>query len=674
MGSEVVTTIRGIGPTQARRLERLAIRTKLDLILHLPFRYQDRTKLSPLRDIEVGSDYLVQGEIVDVEVVESAHRNNRSLFVTIADDSGTLNLRLLHYSSRQYRQFAQGSWLRLFGPVRFGARGLEMVHPEYRLFFNDPGPPDPELKPVYHTTSGISSARLGSWIQQALSETAFLPKFAYLDQFLGDAIRNIHNPDIKGGFEAIELARQRVVVDELLAFVLLQRRRKVQQKSFKTRAMKESPRLGQALIDSLHFTLTGSQESVINEVISDLSQTRPTLRLIQGDVGSGKTVVAVYAAAHAAQHGFQTAFMAPTELLAEQHHATLSQWLGPLGIDVTLLAGRIPVAVRREREKAIASGESLVAVGTHALFQRRTSFDRLGLAIIDEQHRFGVHQRMQLRDKGILPHQLVMTATPIPRTLAQYLYADMDISAITELPPGRIPVATSVHPPRKREDVIQAVRRKVEAGFQAFWVCVSIEESEQFDFKPVDHVIVELREKLSGIKVDYVHGRMAPDEKTARMQAFRQGEIQVLVATTVIEVGIDVPNATLVVIDNAERLGLAQLHQLRGRVGRGAAASHCMLNYNTPLSKQARLRLHAVRDSNDGFYLAQKDLELRGAGEVFGMRQSGDDNFRVADLRRDIDLLKVASDLSRQLIADDNELASEIINTWSPPESDYASV
>lgn len=674
MSSELVTSIGGIGPTQARRLERLAIRTKLDLILHLPFRYQDRTTISSLRGIESGQEHLVQGEIVSVNVVESQHRNNSSLLVTIDDGDGRLNLRLMHYSRRQRAQFKEGNWLRLYGIVRFGARGLEMVHPEYRRFDTFPGVPEPRYNPVYHSTSGISSARIGTWVNKALNETAFLPKFTYRDMTLGEAIVQLHEPDVGHGLEVIERARERIIVDELLAYVLLQKRRRVQQQSFKTRALEQESRLGLDLVESLHFTLTNSQEDVINDVVRDLKQTRPMLRLIQGDVGSGKTVIAAYAAAHAAQHDVQTAFMAPTELLAEQHYTTLSEWLSPLGIDVVLLAGRMPAAIRRQREQAIANGESLVAVGTHTLFQKRTSFSRLGLAIIDEQHRFGVHQRMQLRDKGILPHQLVMTATPIPRTLAQYLYADMDISSITELPPGRTPVVTSVHPPRRRDRVIDAVRRKVDAGYQAFWVCMSIEESAQFDFKPIEHVIVELKEKLSGIKVDYVHGRLSPEEKTSRMQAFRNGEIQLLVATTVIEVGIDVPNATLMVIDNAERLGLAQLHQLRGRVGRGSAASHCMLNYDAPLSDAAQERLHAVRDSNDGFYLAQKDLELRGSGEVFGVQQSGMDNFRIANLSRDMDLLKNASDLANELAEGRTELASAIIDTWSPPESDYASV
>ena len=674
MSSELVTTIAGIGPTQARRLERLGIRTKLDLILHLPFRYQDRTTVSSLRGIEVGREHLVLGEITSVEVIQSLHRNNSSLLVTIDDGEGRLNLRLMHYSSRQRAEFRKGNWLRLYGAVRFGARGPEMVHPEYRRFDAFPGQPEPEYKPVYHSTAGISSARIGAWVNKALNEIAFLPQFSYRDMTLGEAILQLHDPDVARGLDIIERARERIIVDELLAYILLQKRRKVQQRSFKTRALEQESRLGRDLVEALHFTLTNSQEQVIEEVIDDLQRTRPMLRLIQGDVGSGKTVVAAYAAAHAAQHGIQTAFMAPTELLAEQHYTTLSEWLSPLGIDVALLAGRMPAKVRRQREQAIANGDSLVAVGTHTLFQKGTSFHRLGLAIIDEQHRFGVHQRMQLRDKGALPHQLVMTATPIPRTLAQYLYSDMDISEITELPPGRTPVVTSVHSPRRREKVIDAVRRKVDAGYQAFWVCMSIEESAQFDFKPIEHVIVELRQKLPGIKVEYVHGRVSPEEKTSRMQAFRNGEIQLLVATTVIEVGIDVPNATLMVIDNAERLGLAQLHQLRGRVGRGAAASHCMLNYDTPLSEHARGRLHAVRDSNDGFYLAQRDLELRGSGEVFGVQQSGSDNFRIADLGRDIEMLKDADELADELAEQNAELASAIIDTWSPPESDYASV
>ncbi len=674
MPSEPVTNLRGVGPTLAKRLQKLNIRTKLDLILHLPFRYQDRTRVTPLSQLTSGSEHYVQGQILTVEK-QSGPRP--SVYVAIGDtENARLNMRLLHYSPRQVSQLSEGMWLRLYGTVRLGRKGLEMVHPEYRAFHSDPGPPPPEFVPVYRKTHGLSSARLGNLIRQALDEVAYLPSFRHQGFTLGESIRLLHEPDPKRGLEGLDKARKRVAFDELLAFNLLQSRRHVQQRTYTTFALEKSGSLGDQLLGSLGFTLTAAQSRVVQDILDDLKQPRPMLRLVQGDVGSGKTVVAALAIVRAAENDMQTAFMAPTEILAEQHHATLSRWLAPLGIQVGLLTGRMSAPARRARQDAIAKGDDMVAVGTHALFQTTTRFKSLGLAIIDEQHRFGVHQRMLLRDKGRLPHQLIMTATPIPRTLAMYLFADMDVSTIDEMPPGRQPIETTIHSAKRREQVISAVNRLLQSGQQVFWVCAAIEQRdpEDGDFRGTQDVLQELGQKLPDVRVAHLHGRMKTEEKQTIMEKFRRREVQLLVATTVIEVGIDVPNATLMVVDDADRFGMAQLHQLRGRVGRGAKKSYCLLTFDPPISETSRQRLEALRQCNDGFELAKLDLDIRGPGEVFGTAQSGVENFRIANLAADSNLLQEARQRGRELINSNPELASSIIDTWTPSTSDYAAV
>lgn len=674
MPSEPVSRLRGVGPAIAARLQRLNIRTKLDLILHLPFRYEDRTKITPIDQISSGAEHYVQGRVLKVDVVRS---QRPSVYVAIGEGHQTrLHMRLLHYSSRQVEQLQEGVWLRVYGLVRLGRKGMEMIHPEYRVFTRDPGAPQPEYIPVYPATQGLTSARIGSLIRRALNETAFLPNYTHQELTLGKALRLLHEPDVDRGWDGLNEARKRVAFDELLAFLLLRHRRQIQRSSFSTIALNEKRDLHSMCLKSLGFSLTNAQEKVVHEVLSDLARPKPMLRLLQGDVGSGKTVIAALAIVRAAENSTQTAFMAPTELLAEQHYETLSQWLSPLGIQVGLLTGRLSTSARKSRQEAIVRGEDTVIVGTHALFQESTKFNSLGLAIIDEQHRFGVHQRMQLRDKGRLPHQLIMTATPIPRTLAMYLFADMDVSVIDEMPPGRQTIETTVHSAKQRERVISAVGDLLASGQQAYWVCAAIDPRDPDDgnFRGTTDVLEELKAKLPRAKIGHLHGRMKTEEKDQIMKGFRSGEIQLLVATTVVEVGIDVPNATLMVVDDADHFGLAQLHQLRGRVGRGTKKSYCMLMYDPPISTASRNRLNALREHTDGFKLAHLDLSTRGPGEVFGKKQSGTESFRIADLVMDAELLQETRVQGERLLKEDPEMASKIIDTWTPSESDYAAV
>ena len=722
-----VTVLAGIGPESAEKLRRLNIETIGDLVLHLPFRYQDRTRSVPLADLVPGVECLVTGRVASVNV---SYGRRRALVVTIAgrdtiagsdthrsvgaegdthravmdttdedthadgdthadeediaDRDTHLAVRFFHFSARQRKGFEPGLWMRCFGEVRRGPLGLEMVHPEYRLHAEEPGPPTAEQTPIYRVTQGLTPKRLGQWIDKALdgvADAAFsrLPDEQFPD--LLTAIRFLHRPDAEpGAAHRIEAARARVALDEFVGHYLVLKHRQALAKTQSTLPLPSRRQLGRELLHQLGFRLTRAQARVTSEVLGDLDTHRPMMRLLQGDVGSGKTVVAAFAAIRAAEHGYQTAIMAPTEILAEQHFETLSLWLPPLGIDVGLLTGRQSAAERRTRLAAVAEGRDLVVIGTHALFQTGVEFRALALAIIDEQHRFGVHQRMLLRDKGRLPHQLVMTATPIPRTLTMALYADMDVSTIDELPPGREPVRTHLATMSRREEVIERVARTCRAGRQVYWVCTLIEEEEEaVETGRRLHAAVATHEELlralpDGLRVGLVHGRLPPVEKGGAMAAFKTGEIDVLVATTVIEVGVDVPNATLMVIDNAERLGLAQLHQLRGRVGRGGGRSSCILLYEPPLSEVARQRLSTMRETNDGFTIAEKDLELRGPGDVLGTRQTGEQTFKLADLSADRALVPKAVRLGDRLLADDAATARTVVETWARGDVEYASV
>ena len=674
---EPLTALPGIGPGSATKLARLGLVTVRDLILHLPFRYEDRTRSVPFDDLTAGQECLVTGQVLQAQL---AYGRRRSLTVRLSDGGGTLTARFFHFAPSQRHAMRPGLWMRCFGEVRGGPSGLEMVHPEYRLHKEEPPPVAPQLTPVYRATQGIKSARLRDWVPLALAHCDGLHAATLESRefpLLLDAIRYLHAPDAAG--EHLRAARERVVLDELLGHYLALKQRRAAMRADQTTALPPRRQLGRELLNRLGFQLTRAQARVTAEVLGDLSSSQPMQRLLQGDVGSGKTVVAAFAATRAAEHGLQTAVMAPTEILAEQYFETLSAWLPPLGIGVGLVTGRQGAAERRARLAALAEGEDLVVVGTHALFQSGVEFHDLALAIIDEQHRFGVHQRMLLRDKGRLPHQLVMTATPIPRTLTMALYADMDVSTIDEMPPGRLPATTRTAAMSRRREVMARVARICASGRQAYWVCTLIEDDDASDGRPprnsAEATFEELQRDMAGdLRLGLVHGRLPPAEKSAAMAAFKAGEIDVLVATTVIEVGVDVPNATVMVIDNAEGLGLAQLHQLRGRIGRGGSRSECILLFAPPLSAVAKQRLSIIRETTDGFRIAEKDLELRGPGDMLGTRQTGEQTFRMVDLATDRALLPEAVRLGDQLLAENPPAAAAIVDLWAPAQAEYATV
>ncbi|RAP59619.1 ATP-dependent DNA helicase RecG [Oleiagrimonas sp. MCCC 1A03011] len=684
-GREPVTVLNGIGPALARALEKLGVACVQDLWFHLPLRYEDRTRITPIRELAIGQPAQVEGE---VEAVESGFRYRAQLKVAIGDDStSTLLLRFFHFRKAQADQLRIGTRLRCYGDVRMGTRGPEMIHPQYQRVQKGM-PLDARLTPVYPTTEGLGQKRLRSVIEKALErlpdEDALELIPAPLREGLGlgslrEALLTVHRPppeaDLAALARGVHPAQQRLAFEELLTQHLSLQRLRAQVRSRRAPALHGDGSLRARMLQQLPFALTGAQTRVDAEVLEDLRQGRPMLRLVQGDVGSGKTVVAALAALAAVECGWQAALMAPTELLAEQHLANLRAWLEPLGIEVAWLAGKVQGRARKKALEAVAGGAQVV-VGTHALMQEGVAFQRLGLVIIDEQHRFGVHQRLALRDKGaegdLVPHQLVLTATPIPRTLAMSAYADLDVSSIDELPPGRTPVQTVAIAGSRRGEVVERLRAACGEGRQAYWVCTLIEESEQLTAQAAEVVHAELAAALPGLRVELVHGRMKAREKLAVMQAFKSGEVAVLVATTVIEVGVDVPNASLMVIENAERLGLAQLHQLRGRVGRGSVASSCVLLYHTPLSALARERLQVMRETSDGFRIAEKDLELRGPGEVLGTRQTGRLEFRVADLARDAHLLPAVQRVGAAMLRDHPQRAERLVRRWIGTAARYA--
>lgn len=678
--------LKGVGPALAGKLEKLGLERVEDLLFLLPLRYEDRTRLRKIGSLGIGERGLVSGQVL---LAETVYRGRRSLLVRISDGTGQLTLRFFHFSNSQREQFQPGIGIACFGEARRGPGGLEMVHPEYRLLRggDDPDTSD-SLTPVYPSTEGVQQGRLRNLTGQALALLSKTPPAELLPESLrqgmpslADAIRYLHRPppeaDLATMREGRHPAQQRLAFEELLAHFLSLRAVR------DTANLLPAPRLpaGSPLVDdfvaSLPFELTGAQQRVCADIGRDLEGPHPMMRLIQGDVGSGKTVVAAIACLQAVAAGVQAAIMAPTELLAEQHLQSFTAWLEPLGIKPAWLAGSQKAADRRRSLAAIESGEACVIVGTHALFQEGVRFHRLGLVVIDEQHRFGVHQRMALRDKGNpkfgQPHQLVMTATPIPRTLAMAAYADLDTSIIDELPPGRQPVTTIAISDSRRDEVIARVRAACQEGQQAYWVCPLIEESDVLDYEAAEASYRVLVEQLPNVRVGLVHGRMKPAEKERGMRAFKEGRIQLLVATTVIEVGVDVPNASLMIIENAERMGLSQLHQLRGRVGRGNAQSHCVLLYRAPLGQLAKKRLAVLRESNDGFVVAQADLELRGPGELLGTRQTGLPDYRIADLGRDAHLMPKVQTAANRL-ADDKASRDAIIRRWLGDASRYAKV
>ncbi|MGB8635546.1 MAG: ATP-dependent DNA helicase RecG [Rhodanobacteraceae bacterium] len=674
-----LTELDGVGPALAARLGKLGLEQLRDLWFHLPLRYEDRTRVIPISALKVGQAAQIVGV---VDGVDRGFRYRPQLKLVLSDESGaSVLLRFFHFNRSQSMQLQPGVRLRCFGEVRWGAQGLEMVHPQYsRLAPNATAVTEDCLTPVYPSTEGLGQKRIARLVAESLrnlpeeSVIELLPQ-ALRSQLkltsLREALLTLHRPpadtDLALLATGMHPGQQRLAFEELLSqhLGLKQLRQRVRRHSAPS-----FPHCGQlhaALIEKLPFELTAAQRRVDEEIRADLAQAVPMLRLVQGDVGSGKTVVAALAALTAIANGCQVALMAPTELLAEQHLHSFRAWLEPLGVDIAWLSGKVKGKARTAALAAVAGGVPLV-IGTHALMQEGVEFADLGLVIIDEQHRFGVHQRLSLSEKGSdgerQPHQLVLTATPIPRTLAMSAYADLDVSSIDTLPPGRTPVATVAISSQRRKEVIERISAACAEGRQAYWVCTLIEASEQLAAQAAEEVHAELVEALPGLDVVLIHGRMKPAEKQRVMDDFKTGKTALLVATTVIEVGVDVPNASLMVIDNAERLGLSQLHQLRGRVGRGSVASSCVLLYQPPLSAAARERLEVMRQTNDGFRIAEKDLELRGPGEVLGTRQTGRMELRIADLVRDAHLLPTVQHVSTIMLNDYPQLADRLVQRW----------
>ncbi len=671
-----VATLRGVGPALAEKLEKLGVTQVQDLLFVLPMRYEDRTQVVEIGAVRHGMRAVVEGE---VQLTEVAYRRRRQLLCRIADGTGSLTLRFFYFSGAQQAGLARGTRIRCFGEVRRGPLGLEIVHPEYRRVGNEAAPLEDVLTPIYPTTEGVPQPRLRALIDLALNDASRLRDWIpreVLEKFelpsLLDALTMMHRPPRDAHLGELlsgrHPAQRRLSFEELLAHQLSLRLLRQAIKSDPAPALTDTAGLETRFIESLPFAMTGAQRRALAEVDHDLGASMPMVRLVQGDVGCGKTVVAGAAAARAVGSGLQAALMAPTELLAEQHFRNLDGWFRKLGIPVALVTGSLPARTRRSALEALRSGEIKLVVGTHALFQESMDFERLGLVIVDEQHRFGVHQRLSLRDKGAragqLPHQLIMTATPIPRTLAMTAYADLDVSIIDELPPGRTPVKTVVLPATRRDEIVERIHKSVLEGRQAYWVCPLIEESEELRYQAAEETAQQLQEALPEVRVGLVHGRMPPKEKERGMGAFQEGKIGLLVATTVIEVGVDVPNATLMVIENAERMGLAQLHQLRGRVGRGAHDSACVLLYDGKLSEMARARLAAIRETNDGFVIARRDLELRGPGEMLGTRQTGLAEMRVADLMRDADLLPAVQAAAEEMLRHEPDAVAALTRRW----------
>jgi ATP-dependent DNA helicase RecG len=662
----------------ANRLARLNIEHPMDLLFLVPNRYEDRTRLTPLGALPAGQRVVIEGEIALAEVV---YRRRRTLLVRITDGTGQLTLRFFYFSRRQQEDLCRGNRIRCFGEARNGPSGLEIIHPEYRLLGDGEDPPlEDRLTPIYPTTEGLQQARLRSLVNQAIER--FLPEVTDLLPAdivaehnlpsLREAIAYLHRPPKDANLAKLatgaHTCQRRLALEEMLAHHLSLRQIRERNRAESAIPLPTAHTLRDKFLEQLSFELTSDQRATLDEVESDLAVAHPMMRLIQGDVGCGKTVVAAAAALTAVAAEHQVAIMAPTELLAEQHRDNFASWFRRLDITVAWLSGGLKKKARDLAYAAIADGTAAVIVGTHALFQEELAYKSLALVIVDEQHRFGVHQRLRLMDKGqtnkVLPHQLVMTATPIPRTLAMTMYADLDTSIIRELPPGRQPIQTVALAEERRAEVIDRVRDACKQGQRAYWVCPLVEESELIQSQAAESTHTMLKKALPGVSVGLVHGRMRSEQKDKAMQAFAVGRTQVLVATTVIEVGVDVPAASLMIIENSERMGLSQLHQLRGRVGRGSAPSSCVLLYRSPLSAIAKRRLGVLRNTTDGFEVAQQDLELRGPGEVLGIRQTGLMQLRVADLIRDADLAPAVQRIGRRLLNDSPAIAEEIIQRW----------
>lgn len=681
-----LTALKGVGPKQLEKLQKLGLFVVEDLLFHLPLRYQDKTKVTAIEMARIGSEVLIDGEIFS-QALTRGKRN--SLLVKIHSSEGTvLTLRFFHFHYRQAQQFTRGKSLRVFGELRSGPNGLEMVHPSYQFITPD-NPPQLEstLTPTYPTTEGLGQASLLKLIQQAITLLKQNPLEELLPQSLLNklqlpdlysAILTLHQPQPEDDLGQIKQfthpAQQRLIVEELIS---QQAGLQLLRQTEKKRSAPPLPhsQVCNALLASLPFTLTQAQQRVLQEIQKDLTQPYPMQRLVQGDVGSGKTVIAALAAIQAAEAGYQVAVMAPTEILAEQHLNAFLEWLEPLNIKVAALNGRMKAAEKRFQLTQIESGEAKVVIGTHALFQDSVVFNQLGLVVIDEQHRFGVHQRLALHEKGqnqeVHPHQLVMTATPIPRTLAMTAYGDLDLSVIDELPPGRKPIETAVLSNEKRSEVMEHLYLKCKQGVQAYWVCPLIEESELLHAQAAEVTATQFTDYWPDLKVGLVHGRLKGEQKAMVMSAFKNHELDLLVATTVIEVGVNVPNSSLMIIENAERLGLAQLHQLRGRVGRGDLQSHCVLLYQAPLSETGKARLNIMRDTTDGFRIAEEDLKIRGPGEILGTKQTGGLQFRIADLKRDSQWIPTAQHWAKTLVKEEPKIVERLQTRWVGEKVEY---
>jgi ATP-dependent DNA helicase RecG len=678
-----VHQLQGVGNAAAALLEKLNIFNTDDLLFHLPRDYEDRSTIIPMNQLRVGRSYLLEGIVKGVDFPLG---KRKSMAVLLDDDFGKVTLRFYHIYKGITDRCKLGNRLRIFGEVRVGARGLEMYHPELQVITEDTPLPQTQLTAIYPATEGLTQPKIRDYIQQALAQYSdhlpeLLPAKFSNGYALKQALEYIHHPPVNANMlqlaQGSHPAQQRLIFEELVAhqISLLTRRAFIQQ--VEAPSFAPSKTYAKQLLASLAFEMTAAQKRVSREIVQDLKSNKPMLRLVQGDVGAGKTLVAGVAACHALEEGWQVALMAPTEILAEQHYLNFKRWFEPLGLNVAWLSGKQKGKARAAAEQVIRDGSAHLVIGTHALFQENVEFAKLGLVIIDEQHRFGVDQRLALRNKGLdgmSPHQLVMTATPIPRTLAMSAYGDLDTSVIDELPPGRTPIQTVTIPLDRREEVLQRIASNCAEGKQAYWVCTLVEQSETLDAQAAEATFAEIRERFPALNIGLVHGKMKADEKQAVMQQFKNNELQLLIATTVIEVGVDVPNASIMVIENAERLGLSQLHQLRGRVGRGAKASFCALLYKHPLSQNGQERLRIMRETNDGFMIAEKDLELRGPGELLGTKQTGDMNFRVAKLERDDHLLNQAHYVAQQMLKDYPDQAEALLQRWLPEAPRYAYV
>lgn len=680
MLSNSCESLAGVGPTLAAKLAKCGILTVQDLLFHLPYRYQDRTRVTPIQDLRSNNWCVISGTVCKTEV---KYGKRMMLNCYVEDKTGVVKLRFFHFNKQQVSALNNSTRIHAFGEVREFNGHLEMIHPEYQLLDDESEcRVDETLTPIYPLTQGLTQTRLRQLVKIALAGCEQdLHQLEWMTELqldsnnfpdIGYAIKLLHNPPPDTSLYTLENgehpALKRLVFDELLAQRLSMQFARLSRSKLYAPCIPIETKVTEQFLTSLPFALTNAQQRVVQEITQDLSQTKPMLRLIQGDVGSGKTVIAALAAIQAIAEGYQVALMAPTDLLSEQHYSNLLNWLNPLNIVVLRLSGKMKTAERKKALTALADKSCQLIIGTHALFQEEVEFSKLGLVIIDEQHRFGVEQRLLLQQKGqqnhLIPHQLLMTATPIPRTLSMTHFAHLDISVIDELPPGRSPVTTAVLNQDKRDAIIERLQAAIASGRQAYWVCTLIEESEKLQCMAATETAQRLQEQLSMVKVGLVHGQMKAIEKEATMAAFKSGEIDLLVATTVIEVGVDVPNASLMIIENAERLGLSQLHQLRGRVGRGVAQSHCILLYQHPLSLQGTERLKVMRSTNDGFIISEKDLELRGAGEVLGTRQTGYRQFKLANLQRDKALLPLLAPVAKQLASENPEIARIITQRW----------